>query len=88
MAGAELVELNPELAEYFGAEAGGVLVLDADSDQPLGLRAGDVILAVDGRELRRLDHALRVLGSYEGGEELELTVLRQEQSVELRGRLP
>ena len=88
VAGAELVELNPELAEYFGAEVRGVLVLDADSDQPLRLRAGDVIVAVDGRELRGLDHALRVLASYEGGEELELTVLRQEQSVELRGRLP
>ena len=73
VAGLELVELNEGLAEYFEAEVGDVLVYDVEPDNSLSLRAGDVILAVDGREVRDVDHARRIIGSYEarGGVESE-----------------
>ena len=87
VAGLELVELNEGLAEYFEAETGSVLVYDAEPDNSLSLRAGDVILAVDGREVRDADHARRIIGSYEAEEELNLRVLRRGQPAELRGRL-
>jgi|GEM_PF-2428374 len=51
IAGAQLTELNPGLAEYFQAER-GVLVTDVAPESPAergGLRAGDVITAVGGR---------------------------------------
>ena len=85
--GLELTELNEGLAEYFEAEEGNVLVYDAEPDNSLGLRAGDVILAVDGRDVLDADHARRIIGSYEVEEELNLRVLRRGQPTELQGRL-
>ena len=87
VAGVELIEMKAGLSEYFGAQAGGVLVADASADNPLGLRAGDVLLAVDGRDVRGADHALRVLRSYEGDEEVDLRVLRKQETIELKGRV-
>ena len=87
VAGLELTELNEGLAEYLEAEEGNVLVYDAEPDNPLSVRAGDVILVVDGREVRDADHARRIIGSYEVEEELNLRVLRRGQPTELQGRL-
>jgi S1-C subfamily serine protease len=87
VAGVELLEMRAGLAQYFGAAEGGVLVADAADDNPLGLRAGDVLVAIGGREVRGADQALRVLRSYERDEELDLRVLRRQQTVELKGRL-
>ena len=64
-----------------------MLVYDAEPDNPLSVRAGDVILVVDGREVRDADHARRIIGSYEVEEELNLRVLRRGQPTELQGRL-
>ena len=87
VAGLELVELNEGLAEYFEAEEGDVLVYEAEPDNSLSILAGDVILAVDGRDVRSADHARRVIGSYEAEEELNLRVLRRGQPTELRRQL-
>jgi hypothetical protein len=87
VAGVELLEMRSGLADYFGAAEGGVLVADAEDDNPLGLRAGDVLVAIDGRDVRGADHALRVLRSYEGDEAIDLRVLRRQQAVELQGRV-
>lgn len=86
VAGAELLELNPELGAYFGAEE-GVLVPEIDDDSPLGLRAGDVIVAVDGRSVASPDDVRRILRSYEEGEEVTFRILRQRQTMEVRGRV-
>jgi hypothetical protein len=45
----DLVDLNPDLGEYFGSKT-GVLVVKAPSDSTIPLKAGDVILKIDGRE--------------------------------------
>jgi hypothetical protein len=87
VAGVELLEMRAGLSEYFGAAEGGVLVADAREDNPLGLRPGDVLIAVDGREMRGVDQALRVLRSYEGEDDVDLRVLRKQQTLEVRGRV-
>ena len=86
-AGAELVELNEGLAEYFEAETGDVLVTEVSPDYPFGLEPGDVLLAIDGREVRGLDHALRMLRSYERGEPIRVRVLRRGETREVEGTL-
>lgn len=86
VAGVELLELNPGLAKYFGGKE-GVLVANAGADNPLGLRAGDVLLSLDGRAVRGVEQALRVLSSYESGEEVDLQVRRKEQTLAVKGRL-
>ncbi len=82
----ELAPVNPQLGSYFGTTE-GVLVVDVPDPAPLGLKAGDVVLAVDGRAVSSPRQLLRVLGSYEPGEPLQLEVMRQKKRVTLKGTL-
>jgi membrane-associated protease RseP (regulator of RpoE activity) len=86
-AGAELIELSAGLAEYFQADAGDVLVADVAADNPLALVSGDVIVAVGGREVRGLEHALGMLRSYQEDERVQVRVIRRGQTMELDGTL-
>jgi len=83
----ELVELSSTLGEYFGTDK-GVLVVRAPRDRDLKLEDGDVILAIDGRNPTGPGHALRILGSYAGGETLELEVMRKKRRQTLKVALP
>lgn len=83
--GLELTTLNPALGEYFGTER-GVLVTDVREGTTLGIQPGDVLLAVDGREVESVSHARRILQSYEPDEELTLRVVRQGETIEISGR--
>jgi S1-C subfamily serine protease len=84
----ELVELNPELGEYFGAEEGVLVVRGPEEDDALGLKSGDVILQIGDREVRSPEHAMRILRSYEPEEELVLHIIRQKRSQTLTGTVP
>jgi diadenosine tetraphosphate (Ap4A) HIT family hydrolase len=72
---AELVPITPKLGQYFGTDK-GLLVVRAPADSRLKIEEGDVILDIDGRTPSSPSHALRILGSYQGGEKLKLGVLR------------
>jgi len=76
--GLRLAELNEGLGEYFGTSK-GVLVLEAPADSTLPLRAGDVILSIDGREPQSVSHATRIMSSYAPGESVRFEVMRQKQ---------
>ncbi len=80
----ELVELTPALGAYFGTDE-GILVLSAPSDDALELQDGDVIIEIGGRKPASTEHAMRILGSFEPGETLELTIMRNQrrQTLEL-----
>lgn len=71
----ELAPVNDDLGRYFGV-TGGILVIDAPEDSQLKLRGGDVVLSVDGREPNSPQHLLRILRSYEPGEEIRLEIQR------------
>jgi hypothetical protein len=73
--GAELASLSERLGSYFGVKA-GVLVVRAGVDSPFKLQDGDVILAVDGREVSTAQQAGRILRSYQPSEKLTLKVQR------------
>jgi len=83
----ELVELNEGLGKYFGADS-GVLVVGAPESDGLQLEDGDVILNIDGREPTSVRHALRILGSYQPGESLELEILREKKKRTLKIEVP
>lgn len=65
----EMVTLTEQLGSYFGTSE-GLLVVRAPSNEELKLQDGDVILNIDGREPKSVEHAVRILGSYQAGEEL------------------
>lgn len=84
--GMELAELSPELGEYFGTKE-GILVLKADADGS-DLRAGDVILSIDGRVPTSEAHARRILGSYDSGETAKLEIMRKQKKQTLSWKAP
>ena len=84
--GLDLVELNAGLGAYFGTES-GVLVADADGDSGLGLRPGDVVSAVEGREIEDVSELRRVLRSYREGEEIEFRIWRDGAETTVTGTI-
>jgi S1-C subfamily serine protease len=82
----ELAPLNADLGRYFGTEE-GVLVISAPKDSALGLRGGDVVLQVDGREPSSPSHLLRILRSYEPGETFKLDIMRDRRKETVTARI-
>jgi S1-C subfamily serine protease len=82
----ELAQVNPQLGSYFGTTE-GVLVVDVPDSAPLGLKAGDVVLSVDGRKVSSPGQLMRILGSYDSDEPIGLEVMRQKKRVALKGTL-
>jgi C-terminal processing protease CtpA/Prc len=83
----ELVDLTPELGEYFGSEE-GLLVVRKPRDASLTLMEGDVILGIGGRRPTSPEHAMRILRSYEPGEALEMEIIRKGRRQNLTVDLP
>ena len=85
--GIELVSLNPDLGEYFGARE-GILVVRASEDSTLPLKGGDVIVAIGGRKPTSPMHAMRILRSYDEGETVSIEVLRKQKRSTLTWKVP
>jgi hypothetical protein len=82
----ELAPLNSDLGRYFGTEE-GVLVISAPEDSALGLRGGDVVQRVDGREPSSPSHLLRILRSYEPGETFRMDIVRDGKKETVTARI-
>ena len=82
--GMELVALTPDLGRYFGTDQ-GILVVRAPASEAIPLRDGDVIVKIGGRTAQSPAHAMRILRSYEPGEELVFEIYRDQrpQTVEV-----
>jgi len=85
--GIELVELNPDLGDYFGTRE-GVLVVSAPEDSTLALKGGDVIVSIGGRKPTSPMQAMRILRSYDPGESVTLDVLRKQRHVNVTWKVP
>lgn len=83
----ETVPVNAELGEYFGTTK-GLLVIRGPRDSSLSLKAGDVILAVDGRDVSSASQMYRVLRSYDAGETVKMDVMRQKRRITVSGKIP
>ena len=84
----EMVEINPELGEYFGSDTGVLVVRGPAEDDGLGLESGDVILRIGDREVKSPEHVMRILRSYEPEEELSIDIVRHGKSRTLTGTVP
>jgi C-terminal processing protease CtpA/Prc len=83
----QLVALTPGLGSYFGTNK-GLLVVRAPENAALQLKDGDVILDIGGREPTSPEHALRILGSFQRGEPLKITIMRNKSKQTLDVKLP
>ena len=83
----EMVTLTERLGRYFGTDK-GLLVVRAPDDENLKLQDGDVIQSIDGREPKSVSHAMRILGSYQSGEQLEMKIMRDKRKQTLKIEMP
>ena len=89
--GVSIQNLDRELAEAMGiAQAHGVLVADLTPDGPAqkaGIQRGDVVLAVDGREVKSTGELRNVIASKATGQKVSVTVLRDKKDQEIEVEL-
>ncbi len=91
--GVELQGLNPDLAHYFKLkEPRGALITSVEPGSPAdeaGLKAGDVIVEIDGQEINTPDDVAQALQDFESGDTVTITVIRDGRrksfDVELEG---
>lgn len=79
--GVIIQDLTPELAEAFGIENGqrGALIAEVQPDsaaEKAGLTAGDVVVAVDGKDILSSAQLRNAVGVRQIGETLKLTIVR------------
>ncbi len=85
--GVSTMQLTKQLADYFGIASGrGVLVTAVTEDGPAakaGVKAGDVITAIDGEEIDSPGDVSRVITSKKEGD-VTLTVIRNKSQQTIR----
>jgi serine protease Do len=86
--GVSVQSITPDLAEYFGAKNGGALVSSVTPDSAAskaGLKAGDVIVSINGRGVSDSDDLLREVEDTDG--EAAIVVLRDRKELTLKARI-
>ena len=79
------VSAGPDKSEVLGAPVGRVLAGTAASDA--GVKAGDIITAIDGRPVESWSGLVRNIVGRKPGEVIKLTVLRKKETLELEATL-
>ncbi len=88
--GVTLAPLSDQLAGYFGVKE-GVLVSTVETGSAAaqgGLKAGDVISAVNGRAVQSVDEVMRAVRSAKPGSVLELRVVRDKKETSVKVMVP
>jgi len=78
--GVKVQDLTEQLGEYFGVEDGeGALVTEVEEDMPAykaGLKAGDVIVEVDGEDIEDTEDLTDAISDKEEGDKVKIKVMR------------
>ena len=89
--GIQMQDLNKDLGEYFGIKDGqGVLIVKVVKDSPAekaGLKAGDVILELDGKKMTGSSKVSKVVSAYEKGDKVDLKIVRHKKKKVLKVEL-
>ncbi|MCH7981145.1 MAG: PDZ domain-containing protein [Proteobacteria bacterium] len=83
----EVVELTAGLGRYFGTDS-GMLVISAPTSNAFKVQEGDVIISIDGREPSSVNHCMRILGSYQPGEKIVLSIMRDKKRMTIESEIP
>ena len=86
--GISIEEIDDQLAEYFGVKEGVLVrsVEDGSAAQKAGLKAGDVITSVNGRQVYDASDVNRALDRTEN-DDFTLEVMRDRKAQTLKGKL-
>ena len=86
--GVRVQSLTPELEEYFGAKNGGALVSSVTPESAgakAGIKAGDVITSINGRQVSDADDLTRELRNLTG--EVTIVLLRDKKELTLKATI-
>lgn len=85
--GVSVAPLNKQLADYFGvAEGGGLLINNVRENSPAakaGLKAGDIIIEADGKEVKGMMDLIRAINEKKEGD-VSLTIIRDKNRQTMR----
>lgn len=87
--GITVESLDDQLAEYFGVKD-GVLVKSVTADaagQKAGLKAGDVITAINGSKVYEASDVTRLINRTEGDGSFTVEVMRDKKPLSLKGKV-
>ncbi len=88
--GVGLTDLTPQLADYFGVTKGGVLVTSVEDDSPArtaGIKAGDVIVSVDGEAIESTSDLREAVRGHKPGATVSVRVMRDHTPREVNATL-
>jgi S1-C subfamily serine protease len=77
--GVVLQDLGEQLAEYFEVKE-GILITQVEEDSPAGkagLKAGDIITAIDGKKVDSPSHVSKIIRTHEKGDKVEIAYVRK-----------
>ena len=83
--GVEVIELSPQLADYFGVEAGVLVttVRDETAAARAGVRAGDVVTAIDDQPVQAVRDLRRHVAQLDDGDSVSIHVVRDGEPLSL-----
>lgn len=87
--GVNVVDLNADLGGHFGTRKGVLVtdVVEGSAAEEAGIKAGDIIIAVDGKSVESREELVRVLGNRREGDKVELALLRKGKEMKLSATL-
>ncbi len=87
--GIRVETLDDQLAQYFGVKEGALVrSVEADSAaQKAGVKAGDVITGVNGRQVYEASDVNRAIDRMENSDEFTIEVMRDHKPATLKGKL-
>ncbi len=87
--GATVQDVTPDIAESLGVSKGGALIAEVNPGGPsdaAGLRAGDLILKVDGQPVTNAADLTRQVSRFHSGDSIRLEIRREGQTRQIAVR--
>ena len=88
--GATIQEMTPQLATYFGAKEGGVLVTavtEGSAAAKAGLKVGDVVTAVNDKGIKTTADLVRALSEAGDDAEVAIAIVRDHKPMTVKAKL-
>lgn len=74
--------ITEALGKYFGTTQ-GVLVLEVDQNNKLGLQDGDVIQAINGEDVNTPKDVVRIMSGFKSDESFDIEIIREKETMYL-----
>lgn len=74
--------MTENLGKYFGTNE-GVLVLEVAEDNKLGLKDGDVIQAINGKDVKSPKDVVKIMSGFKSDESFEVEIIREKETIYL-----